>query len=76
MEVSMEYISRIICHPDVTPPQQSGLQVYMPAYILQIDVHRREMSFVISRLSKSWLNLDMNIHLNLPLVLYPCHFLK
>ena len=47
MEVRMEYISRIICQPDATPAEHSGLQVYIPAYILQIDVHRREMSFVI-----------------------------
>ena len=42
MEVSGEYI-RVIClaRPDVTP-DKSGLQVYMPAYILQIDVHSGE----------------------------------
>ena len=79
MAVRMEYISRIICpeSPDVTAAEQSGLQVYMPAYSLKL-MFTAEKCHLLSRLSKSWLNLAamMNIHLNLTLAFHPCHFSK
>ena len=65
-----------VTRSDVTRPEQSGLQVYMPAYSLKL-MFTAEKCHLLSRLSKSWLNLAaMNIHLNLTLAFHPCHFSK